>query len=44
MHRKRSSDRRRSGIYCRNSGGALGKFRKVFRAKGPGLFQKIKEK
>jgi hypothetical protein len=34
MHRKRSSDRRRSGIYCRNSGGAHRQIQKSFQSEG----------
>jgi hypothetical protein len=44
MHRKHSSDGRRSRMHGRNSGGGIGKFRKVFRASSLGLFQKEKEK
>jgi len=44
MHHKHSRDGLRNRMHGRNSGGGIGKFRKVFRASSLGLFQKEKEK
>jgi hypothetical protein len=44
MHRKRSTDGRRSGIDGGILAVCIGKFRKVFKASGLRLFQKTKEK